>query len=78
MIEVVGDSARGEELAFVRLTVDGDRIVDAGRARARAAARGLTLLEAAAVPARRSRPTRSRTRSRRSSARPDPGGSQSR
>ena len=29
MLEVVGDSARGEELAFVRLTVDGDRIVDA-------------------------------------------------
>ena len=28
MIEVVGDSARGDELAFVRLTVDGDRIVE--------------------------------------------------
>ncbi len=50
MVEVVGDSARGEELAFVRLTVDGDRIVDAdapGLARPLA---GLTLLEAAAVP----------------------------
>jgi tRNA-specific 2-thiouridylase len=50
MIEVVGDSARGDELAFVRLTVDGDRIVDAdapGLARPLA---GLTLLEAAAVP----------------------------
>ncbi len=50
MLEVVGDSARGEELAFVRLTVDGDRIVDAdapGMARPLA---GLTLLEAAAVP----------------------------
>jgi hypothetical protein len=50
MIEVVGDSARGEELAFVRLTVDGDRIVEAdapGLARPLA---GLTLLEAAAVP----------------------------
>ena len=50
MIEVVGDSARGGELAFVRLTVDGDRIVDAdapGLARPLA---GLTLLEAAAVP----------------------------
>ena len=50
MIEVVGDSARGAELAFVRLTVDGDRIVDAdapGLARPLA---GLTLLEAAAVP----------------------------
>jgi tRNA-specific 2-thiouridylase len=50
MIEVVGDSARGDELAFVRLTVDGERIVDAdapGLARPLA---GLTLLEAAAVP----------------------------
>ena len=50
MIEVVGDSARGDELAFVRLTVEGDRIVDAdapGLARPLA---GLTLLEAAAVP----------------------------
>jgi tRNA-specific 2-thiouridylase len=50
MLEVVGDSARGEELAFVRLTVDGDRIVDAdapGLARPLA---GLTLVEAAAVP----------------------------
>ena len=50
MVEVVGDSARGEELAFVRLTIDGDRIVDAdapGLARPLA---GLTLLEAAAVP----------------------------
>ena len=50
MLEVVGDSARGEELAFVRLTVDGDRIVDAdapGLARSLA---GMTLLEAAAVP----------------------------
>ena len=50
MIEVVGDSARGAELAFVRLTVDGDRIVEAdapGLARPLA---GLTLLEAAAVP----------------------------
>jgi tRNA-specific 2-thiouridylase len=50
MLEVVGDSARGEELAFVRLTVDGERVVDAdapGLARPLA---GLTLLEAAAVP----------------------------
>ena len=50
MVEVVGDSARGAELAFVRLTVDGDRIVEAdapGLARPLA---GLTLLEAAAVP----------------------------
>ena len=50
MVEVVGDSARGDELAFVRLAVDGDRIVEAdapGMARPLA---GLTLLEAAAVP----------------------------
>ena len=50
MPEVIGDSARGGDLAFVRLTVDGDRIVDAdapGLARPLA---GLTLLEAAAVP----------------------------
>jgi len=50
MVEVVGDSARGAELAFVRLSVDADRIVEAdapGLARPLA---GLTLLEAAAVP----------------------------
>ena len=48
MLEVLGDSARGEELAFVRLTVDGDRIADApGLERP---LDGLTLLEAAAVP----------------------------
>jgi tRNA-specific 2-thiouridylase len=50
MREVIGDSARGAELAFVRLVVDGDRIVEAdapGLARPLA---GLTLLEAAAVP----------------------------
>ena len=65
MIEVVGDSARGEELAFVRLTVDGDRIVDAdapGLARPLA---GLTLLEAAAVPRRDARGRRARERARR-------------
>ncbi len=37
MIELVGDSARGAEFALVRLTVDGDRIVDGGRRRARRA-----------------------------------------
>ncbi|HEY6052426.1 MAG TPA: hypothetical protein VIU86_00770, partial [Gaiellaceae bacterium] len=50
MVEVVGDSSRGEAWALVRLTVDGDRIVAAdapGMARPLA---GLTLLEAAAVP----------------------------
>ena len=49
-VEVLGDSARGEEYAAARLIVDGDRIVEAdapGMARPLA---GLTLLEAAAVP----------------------------
>src|SRR6187549_2963322 len=50
MIEVVGDSARGEELAFVRLRVDGDRIVDADAPGLERPLAGLTLLEAAAVP----------------------------
>src|SRR5918994_2143410 len=50
MIEVVGDSARGAELAFVRLTVDGDRIVEADAAGLGRPLAGLTLLEAAAVP----------------------------
>src|SRR5918994_5785215 len=50
MIEVVGDSARGAELAFVRLTVDGDRIVEADAAGLERPLVGLTLLEAAAVP----------------------------
>lgn len=49
-VEVIGDSARGDTYAAVRLLVDGDRIVEAdapGLARPLA---GLTLLEAAAVP----------------------------
>src|ERR671917_1178032 len=50
MIEVVGDSARGSEFALVRLTVDGDRIVDADAPGLARPLRGLTLLEAAAVP----------------------------
>src|SRR5215218_8873426 len=50
MDEVFGDSARGEELAFVRLTVDGDRIVDADAPGLERPLGGLTLLEAAAVP----------------------------
>src|SRR6476469_893923 len=49
MVEVVGDSARGAELAFVRLTVDGDRIVEADAPGVACALEGLTLLEAAAV-----------------------------
>ena len=50
MIEVFGDSARGDELAFVRLRVDGDRIVDADAPGLAEPLAGLTLLEAAAVP----------------------------
>ena len=49
MIEVVGDSARGEEFALVRLAVDGDRILDADAPGLERPLRGLTLLEAAAV-----------------------------
>ena len=50
MVEVFGDSARGVDLAFARLVVEGDRIIEAhapGMARPLA---GLTLLDAAAVP----------------------------
>ena len=50
MLEVFGDSARGEELAFVRLTVDGDRIAAADAPGLARPLEGLTLLEAAAAP----------------------------
>ena len=50
MLEVYGDSARGEELAFVRLVVEGDRIVEADAPGLDRPLAGLTLLEAAAVP----------------------------
>src|SRR5262245_62686020 len=50
MIDVVGDSARGEEFALVRLTVDGERIVAADAPGLERSLVGLTLLEAAAVP----------------------------
>src|SRR5215218_4065810 len=50
MVEVVGDSARGSEFALVRLTLDGDRIVAAEAPALARDLRGLTLLEAAAVP----------------------------
>jgi tRNA-specific 2-thiouridylase len=50
MIEVIGDSARGAELAFVRLTVDGELVVDADAPGLERSLAGLTLLEAAAVP----------------------------
>ena len=50
MIQVLGDSARGSEFALVRLTLDGDRIVDADAPGLDRSLVGLTLLEAAAVP----------------------------
>src|SRR5256714_12775851 len=50
MIEVVGDSSGGSEVALVRLSVDGDRIVDAEAEGLERSLAGLTLLEAAAVP----------------------------
>jgi tRNA-uridine 2-sulfurtransferase len=49
MIEVVGDSARGCDFALVRLTVSGDRIVDADAPGLERPLVGLTLLEAAGV-----------------------------
>jgi tRNA-uridine 2-sulfurtransferase len=50
MLEVIGDSARGDEVAFVRLTVDGDRIVAADAPGLGRPLAGLTLLDASAVP----------------------------
>jgi tRNA-specific 2-thiouridylase len=50
MIELAGDSSRDGEFALVRLLVDGDRIVDADAPGLARDLRGLTLLEAAAVP----------------------------
>jgi tRNA-specific 2-thiouridylase len=49
MIEVVGDSARSDDFALVRLTVSGDRIVEADATGLERSLVGLTLLEAAAV-----------------------------
>ncbi len=49
MRELEGDSARGADWAFVRLLVEGDRIVDADAAGVAEDLRGLSLLEAAAV-----------------------------
>src|SRR2546429_3037875 len=50
MVEVVGDSSRGGDVALVRLTVDGDRIASADAEGLARPLVGLTLLEAAAVP----------------------------
>ena len=49
MLEVAGDSARGGDWAYVRLKVDGDRVVDSDADGLDDDLRGLTLLEAAAV-----------------------------
>ena len=49
MTELVGDSARGSDFAFVRLRVDGDRIVDGEAPGLERPLVGLTLREAAAV-----------------------------
>src|SRR5881227_2059810 len=49
MVELIGDSARGSEFAFVRLSLDGQRIVDADAPGLERSLVGLTLLEAAAV-----------------------------
>ncbi len=48
--ELIGDSARGEQYAAVRLRVDGDRIVAADAPGLERPLVGLSLLEAAAVP----------------------------
>ena len=50
MNQLLGDSARGSDFAFVRLTLDGDRIVEADAPGLERSLVGLTLLEAAAVP----------------------------
>jgi tRNA-specific 2-thiouridylase len=49
MVEVAGDSSRGGRWALVRLTLDGDRIVNAEAEGLERPLEGLTLLEAAAV-----------------------------
>jgi tRNA-specific 2-thiouridylase len=49
MVELMGDSARGDDFALVRLRVARDRIVDADAPGLAEDVRGLTLLEAAAV-----------------------------
>jgi tRNA-uridine 2-sulfurtransferase len=49
VIQLLGDSARGADFALVRLTLDGDVIVDADASGLDRPLVGLTLLEAAAV-----------------------------
>jgi tRNA-specific 2-thiouridylase len=50
VVEVIGDSSRDGDVVLVRLTVEGDRIVDADAEGLERELVGLTLLEAAAVP----------------------------
>ncbi len=50
MIEVFGDSSRDDDLALVRIAVEGERIVSADAEGLARPLVGLTLLEAAAVP----------------------------
>src|SRR5437867_1625384 len=49
MLELIGDSARGADFAFVRLNLEGERIVAADASGLGRPLEGLTLLEAAAV-----------------------------
>src|SRR5947208_2977077 len=49
MLELIGDSARGADFAFVRLNLEGERIVAADASGLERSLVGLTLLEAAAV-----------------------------
>ena len=79
-LELIGDSARGDDYAAVRLLVEGDRIVEADAPGLERPLAGLTLLEAAAVPGRDARRGRARECDRpgRSRPRPTPAGSRSR
>jgi tRNA-specific 2-thiouridylase len=49
-LELIGDSARGDDYAVVRVVLDGDRIAEADAPGLERPLVGLTLLEAAAVP----------------------------
>ncbi|HEU5279001.1 MAG TPA: tRNA 2-thiouridine(34) synthase MnmA [Gaiellaceae bacterium] len=49
MLQLIGDSSRGADFALVRLTFDGERIVDADAPGLDRSVVGMTLLEAAAV-----------------------------
>ena len=49
MIEVRGDATRGDEWAYARVVIDGERVVEADVEGLERPLIGLTLLEAAAV-----------------------------